>query len=162
MILNIEYGAMVMMHIYNRIFESFCRVLFVSTGTWHWLFNHQFYGEQSLWCQNSSECRPVNKTKLKTWTDDVVRQPCIKYTNKPQISFIIYSWISSCQTLFIRNFVEIKICLKSRFKLGVFQYNLLLLSQISMCQNLGFLKVAFQSHIYISIQIMFVYVEIIY
>ena len=39
-------------------------------------------------------------------------------------------------------------CLKSRFKLNVFQFNLLLLSQIWMCQNLGFLKVAFQSHIY--------------
>ena len=130
-----------MMHIYNRIFESFCRVLFVSTGTWHWLFNHQFYGEQSLWCQNSSECRPVNKTKLKTWTDDVVRQPCIKYK---QTSNIFY-------------YIQLNLIMpKSRFKLGVFQYNLLLLSQISMCQNLGFLKVAFQSHIYISIQIMFV------
>ena len=37
-----------------------------------------------------------------------------------------------CQTLLVRNFGEAEICLKPCFKLGVFQLNLPLLSQISM------------------------------
>jgi hypothetical protein len=45
-----------------------------------------------------------------------------------------------------------QIFLKYRFKLSIFQLNLLLLSQISM---FGFLEVAFQSLICIFIQIMF-------
>jgi hypothetical protein len=44
----------------------------------------------------------------------------------------------------------------SLFNLGVFQIDLLLLSQISMCRNFGLLEVTFQSLIYKSIQIMFV------
>ena len=50
----------------------------------------------------------------------------------------------------------LEISVKSRFKFSTFQQNLLLLIQISMCRNFGFLEVAFQSLIYISIQIMFI------
>ena len=46
--------------------------------------------------------------------------------------------------------------MRSCFKLSAFQLNLLLLSQISMCRNFGYLKIAFQSQIFKSIQIMFV------
>jgi hypothetical protein len=59
------------------------------------------------------------------------------------ISSNYYSWISLCQTRLTRNFGQVKIFLKSRFKLSAFQLNLLLLSQISMCRYFGYLKVAF-------------------
>ena len=53
----------------------------------------------------------------------------MKYKN---VQNVIYSWFLLCQTLFTRNFGEVEICLKPRFKLSAFQLNLLLLSQISM------------------------------
>jgi hypothetical protein len=55
----------------------------------------------------------------------------------------------------------LEISTKSKFfwssilKLSAFQLNLLLLSQILMCRNIGYLEVAFQSLIYISIKIIF-------
>ena len=41
----------------------------------------------------------------------------IKYRNAQNV---IYSWISLCQTRFTRKFVYVEICLKSRFKLRLF------------------------------------------
>ena len=63
-----------------------------------------------------------------------------------------YSWTSLCKTRLTRNFGYFEICLKSCSKPSSFQLNLLLLSQISMCRNCGFLEIVFQSLIYISIK----------
>ena len=65
-----------------------------------------------------------------------------------------YRWILLCQTRFIRNYAYFKFFCSPILNLVLF--NLILSSQISMCQNFRYLEVAFQSLIYISIQIMFV------
>ena len=59
----------------------------------------------------------------------------------PTVWYFLFSTLS--QTRLTRNFGKVEIFLKSRFKLSACQLNLLLLSQISMCRNFGFLEIIF-------------------
>ena len=91
----------------------------------------------------------------------------MKYKNAQNM---IYSWISLCQTRFTRNFGEVEICLKFRFKLNLF--NLIYYSYLTFRWSIFYLiifiwlqqklllrgEVGSESHFHVPLYILYIHV----